>query len=935
MARTHRIASSQLSAFLLFLLAAAFSSCSDARIRIPRFPGSFHRQQKIRASAHIDKSGNIYNEVAASGASARGSYAWNASYFTQNLDHFSFTQSSYATWQQKYIWWDGAWGGAESGAPIFVYCGNEGPIQWFMDNAGWIREIAVEFGALVVGPEHRYYGESMPFGSEKESFSNASTRAFLTTEQAMADMAVLLTALKDNLSAHDSPIILFGGSYGGMLAAWFRLKYPHIAAGAIAASAPILQYEDIVPSETFYRIVSHDFKIESENCFNAINSSWAEIREEAAAEGGLVRLSEQFRLCSPLTDADDLISWLETAYIYMAMVDYPVPSDFLMPLPAHPIRELCRRVDSLPASASLIDRIVAGVGVYYNYSGSESCFSVGDTDPHDMSNGWDFQNGCVGLPPSADPQGMENGCVGLPPSADPQGMENGCVGLPPSADPQGMENGCVGLPPSADPQGMENGCVGLPPSADPQGMENGCVGLPPSADPQGMENGCVGLPPSADPQGMENGCVGLPPSADPQGMENGCVGLPPSADPQGMENGCVGLPPSADPQGMENGCVGLPPSADPQGMENGCVGLPPSADPQGMENGCVGLPPSADPQGMENGCVGLPPSADPQGMENGCVGLPPSADPQGMENGCVGLPPSADPQGMENGCVGLPPSADPQGMENGCVGLPPSADPQGMENGCVGLPPSADPQGMENGCVGLPPSADPQGMENGCVGLPPSADPQVLTPKACTEHVMPMSSNASNSLFEPFEWNQTAFEENCLQQYGVAPRPTWAMTQFGGRSIRSALRHFGSNIVFSQGALDPWSGGGVLEDISDTLVSLTIPDGAHHLDLRASTPADPPSVRKQRKEEKKHIQKWIKQLHKDREEAKKQGRNGLRFSSLPSFEDVSSTSLALFILSLTLLATSVGLSFSTTRRARPIRTSYPPALHHPLIGGRQ
>ncbi|CAI7849930.1 unnamed protein product [Closterium sp. NIES-53] len=61
--------------------------------------------------------------------------------------------------------------------------------------------------------------------------------------------------------------------------------------------------------------------------------------------------------------------------------------------------------------------------------------------------------------------------------------------------------------------------------------------------------------------------------------------------------------------------------------------------------------------------------------------------------------------------------------------------------------------------------------------------------QACTEHVMPMSSNASNSIFEPFEWNQTAFEENCLQQYGVASRPTWAMTQFGGRVSGCTAKH--------------------------------------------------------------------------------------------------------------------------------------------------
>ena len=37
---------------------------------------------------------------------------------------------------------------------------------------------------------------------------------------------------------------------------------------------------------------------------------------------------------------EDLTDWLDSAYSFLAMVNYPYPSNFLMPLPAYPIREV-------------------------------------------------------------------------------------------------------------------------------------------------------------------------------------------------------------------------------------------------------------------------------------------------------------------------------------------------------------------------------------------------------------------------------------------------------------------------------------------------------------------------------------------------------------------------------------------------------------------
>lgn len=85
-------------------------------------------------------------------------------------------------------------------------------------------------------------------------------------------------------------------------------------------------------------------------------------------------------------------------------------------------------------------------------------------------------------------------------------------------------------------------------------------------------------------------------------------------------------------------------------------------------------------------------------------------------------------------------------------------------------------------------------------------------------------------------------------------------TLYSGRSSLSSFRTpctQQSCVLPSNGLLDPWSGGGVLHSVSDSLVAVVIPNGAHHLDLRAATPEDPPEVKAARQLEMQFVSKWI------------------------------------------------------------------------------
>jgi hypothetical protein len=179
-------------------------------------------------------------------------------------------------------------------------------------------------------------------------FARYGLLQFLTMEQALADYAVLIDYLKATTpGANTSAVIAFGGSYGGdvvvvvvgggwllwaaslswrrpttthirwqrrlkplqcvcgalappwyapplfvgMLASWFRMKYPGSVDGAIAASAPILQFTGLTDPTVYSAITTQTYRDVSPLCASGIEASWAVMQKLGSTTQGLVELS--------------------------------------------------------------------------------------------------------------------------------------------------------------------------------------------------------------------------------------------------------------------------------------------------------------------------------------------------------------------------------------------------------------------------------------------------------------------------------------------------------------------------------------------------------------------------------------------------------------------------------------------------------------------
>lgn len=283
------------------------------------------------------------------------------------------------------------------GNPIFVFIGGEGQEYCTrLSNYLYFYDLAQMHGGLLVDIEHRFYGKSYPTPS-----MTTKELKYLSSNQALADLARLITKITHDFDCEGCKVITVGGSYPGSLAAWFRLKYPSISTGSIASSAPIAaeldftQYMDVVAQSIEY--------FSGQSCLTAFETAAKEVArliESGPGSSDWKKLAKDFQTCSPVIRTwDDMTILLSDL---MGNIQETVQMNNILSY-AMNITDICDIME--PAYATNVEKMYANfvsLSAAYRKENQLSCEDaswsdtvayIGNTamDPDNMWRPWMYQ----------------------------------------------------------------------------------------------------------------------------------------------------------------------------------------------------------------------------------------------------------------------------------------------------------------------------------------------------------------------------------------------------------------------------------------------------------------------------------------------------------------------------------------------------------------
>jgi len=155
-------------------------------------------------------------------------------YLSVPLDHFA---EESGTWPLKYYVDDSFY---QPGGPLVVAMPQEIGLNdiaaggYMTQSAPWASTLK----ALIVTPEHRFFGSSVP-----NNDSSVANYRYHTVEQSLADVVTLIDHMRETTKSVAN-VVAVGGSYSGALAAWIRKAYPKKIDAAIAHSPVVSAFMD-------------------------------------------------------------------------------------------------------------------------------------------------------------------------------------------------------------------------------------------------------------------------------------------------------------------------------------------------------------------------------------------------------------------------------------------------------------------------------------------------------------------------------------------------------------------------------------------------------------------------------------------------------------------------------------------------------------------
>ncbi|KAH7693777.1 Protein PCP-1, partial [Aphelenchoides avenae] len=204
---------------------------------------------------------------------------------------------------------------------------------------------------------------------------------FLTVENVLADYVDVINDFRTNVVKNENaPVIVYGSKYAGLLAAWLKVQNDQLITGAIASSAPVLDFDTNTEAQGRPALGDYDKRITQiytdAGCnLVALKQAFSQLESAKSTD-----LNTFFRLSPQATAADKAdaikkVRYLARQALYaMAENNYPYPAKTGAKgreMVANPVQEACKSLKTAGADAEGTDdlkNLAAAIGVYYGTS---------------------------------------------------------------------------------------------------------------------------------------------------------------------------------------------------------------------------------------------------------------------------------------------------------------------------------------------------------------------------------------------------------------------------------------------------------------------------------------------------------------------------------------------------------------------------------------